>query len=191
MKKMKKTKTWWIAACVIVAAMLCPIVYVRYGSQKNKPEAAYYPVVYTAYREDGQKAWITKVEGGNGFTGFTSSGGFSLPDEKYRDTAARYADFEICFPASSSKITQGPVLRLEKQSAHVQFHVQYTETLSGVQVLRWPFSEFGTTAPLDSAERIAYVREGDENEFVVEKGYLYSIYVTWSNCFRETVFQVR
>ncbi len=111
-------------------------------------------------------------------------GGFALPE-------GEYADFRIMFPADSMSARQESFIQPAGGSAQVSFQILTQNALSGVQVLRWPLSAYGTDSPLDDAQRVNCQQEGERYVFQAENGYLYSVYLTWQNYFVEFPFQVR
>ena len=69
------------------------------------------------------------------------------------------------------------------------------EDITDVQVLRWPVELFGCEDPIGTAEVIPYTtekaklsREKDKSYFTAEKGYLYSVYITWDEYYTEYSF---
>ena len=69
------------------------------------------------------------------------------------------------------------------------------EKISDVKVLRWPVELFGCENPLEAAEVIPYTtekailrRDKDKSYFTAEKGYLYSVYITWDEYYTEYSF---
>ena len=69
------------------------------------------------------------------------------------------------------------------------------EDISDVKVLRWPVELFGCENPLEAAEVIPYTtekaklsRDKDKSYFTAEKGYLYSVYITWDEYYAEYSF---
>ena len=116
-------------------------------------------------------------------------GGFSL---RYSD-AVNYtvSDFTICFPENTLAVRDMSEVVYDGTWDEIIFEVISAERLSGIQVLRWPFSSFGTTSPLDSAELVPYYWSGKNMKFKAEKGFVYTIYITWRDCFIEWPFQVK
>lgn len=105
--------------------------------------------------------------------------------------AIREASFRILAPFDSISAQQESTVFVDETGDMVRFSVESDQTLSGVQVLRWPVSLYGCGQALDVAERISYTKEGDKCHFVCEKGYLYSIYITWNEFFVEYVFRTQ
>ena len=69
------------------------------------------------------------------------------------------------------------------------------EKISDVKVFRWPVELFGCENPLEAAEVIPYTtekamlkRDKDKSYFTAEKGYLYSVYITWDEYYTEYSF---
>lgn len=116
------------------------------------------------------------------------AGGYSFKSSD--DQNLKESDFSISFKNESTISKYEDCFEIEKVTDTVFFSVEFDDIVSGVQVLRWPLDSYGTDSPLDDAERIAYNKNGKECSFGVEAGYLYSVYVTWSDSFIEYPFKV-
>ena len=132
------------------------------------------------------KVFLTNEDSGISFN--IHAGGYA-----YRPAGSmgqKESDFSIRFNPDSTIAKFEDHIEIEGTTANISFYIKYTEDTSGVQVLRWPMDEYGTNSPLDTSERIAYQTKGNRRYFTVEPGYLYSIYITWADCFIEYPFQV-
>ena len=135
-----------------------------------------YPVVSTQIEREGEYIRLDVAEGGS-------------YKKSHASGAIREADFRILASWDSISAQQENVVTVDENGNMVKFSVDFDGTLSGVQVLRWPISLYGCGKALDVAERIPYTQKGNERQFECEKGYLYSIYITWDEYFVEYVFR--
>lgn len=135
-----------------------------------------YPSVSAQIEQNGEFRRLDVAEGGS-----------------YKKTQSsntiREADFRILAPHDSISAQQENTVLVDETGSVVRFSIETDNTLSGVQVLRWPVSLYGCGKALDVAERISYTKRGNKSEFLCEKGYLYSIYITWDEFFVEYVFR--
>lgn len=137
-----------------------------------------YPSVSAQIEQNGEYRRLDVAEGGS-YKESQSSG------------VIREANFRILAPFDSISAQQENTVLVDETGSTIRFSVESDKTLSGVQVLRWPVSLYGCGQALDVAERISYTKKGDMSEFICEKGYLYSIYITWDEFFVEYVFRTQ
>ena len=103
----------------------------------------------------------------------------------------RESDFLISFEEDSKTVKfNSNILMIDSDTVKIPFEVRFSEALSGIQVLRWSVSDFGTQYPLDNAERVIYTDEKKGYSFIAEAGYVYSVYTTWGESFAEYPIQV-
>lgn len=137
---------------------------------------------------DYPRVLFTKVEERHDTSFSVQAGGYS-----YRPVGCaelKESDFSICFDADSAMTRYESRILTAAPTTIISFSVRFSNSMSGIQVLRWAFDKYGTDVPLDEAERVAYKEKNGECTFVVETGYLYSVYITWEDCFIEYPFQV-
>ena len=137
---------------------------------------------------DYPRVLFTKVEERHDTSFYVHAGGYSYRPVGRADL--KESDFSICFDVDSTMTRYESRILTAAPTTMVSFSVRFSNRISGIQVLRWPFDKYGTDNPLDEAERVAYEEKSGECTFVAEAGYLYSVYITWEYCFIEYPFQV-
>ena len=173
MSNKNKNKLIFILVLVIGAA----IAWMWYISAVPSTSLAH-PSVSAQIEQNGEYRRLDIAEGGS-YKKSQVSG------------AIHEASFRILAPFNSISAQQESTVSVDKAGNMVRFSVEYDQTLSGVQVLRWPVSLYGCGQALDVAERVSYTKEWDKCQFMCEKGYLYSIYITWDKFFVEYVFRTQ
>lgn len=162
---------------VLVVVLAFIAVVITYVVSKNDVENIDYPRVL-----------FSKVEGCHDTSFSVQAGGYSYRPVGH--TELKESDFGISFNADSVMARYESRILTEAPTTMISFSVEFSNRMSGVQVLRWAFDKYGTDVPLDKAERVAYKEKNGECTFAVESGYLYSVYITWEDCFIEYPFQV-
>lgn len=163
-----------IVLVVVLAVIAVVIIYIV---STNDVENIDYPRVL-----------FTKIEERHDTSFSVQAGGYSYRPVGH--TELKESDFSICFDADSVMTRYESRILTAAPTTTISFSVQFPKSMSGIQVLRWAFDKYGTDIPLDEAERVAYQEKNGECTFVVETGYLYSVYITWEDCFIEYPFQV-
>lgn len=172
--KLKKNTGFICSFIFIICAALAWMWHISTTPDTNPT----YPSVSVQIEQGGEYRRLEVAEGGS-YKKSQSSG------------EIREANFRILAPFDSISAQQETTVLVDKTGNAVRFVVEFDGILSGVQVLRWPISLYGCGKALDVAERIPYTKKGDTAEFVCEKGYLYSIYITWDEFFVEYVFRTQ
>lgn len=178
----------FIIACVIVGLANSP----------PRPDPQYsttywYGNTRVSITFDRPTAYIEMEKDGK-YSRIGQSAGYSLVDSETGEEVQQ--SLKIQSPPDGFSAQAGPKVEVPDNGAKIRFSIiPCGEDISAVRVLRWPVELFGCENPMEKAEIIPYTtekaklsRDKDKSYFTAEKGYLYSVYITWDEYYTEYCF---